>query len=966
MIVLSAAQLTVLVESDWRPRMESHVKRGQWKSALALLQTVRAENGEVSGGTWNAVISSCARARPPAWEEALRILEMVPPEQASVKHFTSALAACNSAFGQEPQWEAALWLMDEMGARGVQADQYAVAGCLSTLGAAGRADEAVELLETCGVEPDLAMMNAAMLACARAGQTERVTALLRQLTDAGLTPNQRTHHALVLSRLRAGQLPRAMRLLERLRLRGEALPRSTFHALMRACTDDGRGADALELWWAARRAGLPPSDETLEVALGVALSQSSSWRAATAQLRQLLQRGARSRRRRRPARLAVCRGARRHARAREHALVRGDPRALRPRRARERRVERRRGCGRRRRRASAEAAHAAAVRTRHPRLPPRERPPARQRGAGRVGHSAARAARGRAAKALRRRRLAARRAVVAARPRQGVRGRDRGLRGEQRRRLVGDRALGLLREMGARQRAAPPPSAYVAALRVVAADSRWLLAISLRDELRAAHGEAPDDALNLVAQACEAAGAWTAALQAQQERPREARVATKVRALRFLSELEKAEATQGGEGGAGGGRGGEAGGGSSIRPMDGAEAGVRAVAAAVRTAAKPAGGEGAPGVRAPASALRWAGAQIHSMETTRTLDEYHAALSLCERAGRWNDALALVRSLRVAQLQPTAMTMSLVTSAVAAAGQWELVLRLYRAMHAPAPPQSPDAFGEPILVPDQLTTQAAVEALSELGRCAEALALLQTMRERDELPSRTTLETVLRALGGEGVDSGAWRPALSLLTDMLRDGPTPSRKGFESVVRLLRVAGESQRVWPLLDAMGDFAGLRVDLRTLGAAFDGTLVASDGLGGAELLRLHAEGVSRGLLPPLSRTSVDVHSLPPAVARGCLLATLAGVARAAEARADSDDGDGTLVITTDATGPCRPDALRAFLAWRLPDLRSQLPRRGAARPTAYGGATLRLNLRRWRSVIARHGVEGARESERDDPQ
>ena len=38
MIVLSATA-GVLVESDWRPRMESHVKRGQWKSALALLQT---------------------------------------------------------------------------------------------------------------------------------------------------------------------------------------------------------------------------------------------------------------------------------------------------------------------------------------------------------------------------------------------------------------------------------------------------------------------------------------------------------------------------------------------------------------------------------------------------------------------------------------------------------------------------------------------------------------------------------------------------------------------------------------------------------------------------------------------------------------------------------------------------------------------------------------------------------------
>ena len=964
MIVLSATA-GVLVESDWRPRMESHVKRGQWKSALALLQTVRAENGEVSGGTWNAVISSCARARPPAWEEALRILEMVPPEQASVKHFTSALAACNSAFGQEPQWEAALWLMDEMGARGVQADQYAVAGCLSTLGAAGRADEAVELLETCGVEPDLAMMNAAMLACARAGQTERVTALLRQLTDAGLTPNQRTHHALVLSRLRAGQLPRAMRLLERLRLRGEALPRSTFHALMRACTDDGRGADALELWWAARRAGLPPSDETLEVALGVALSQSSSWRAATAQLRQLLQRG--------EPEVDGADG----PRVSPFAEVPDGTPALVSTRSFEAILER---CVRGARE-SGEWSGAEAVVVAVAELRPKQLTPQLCALAIRACLLASGRRRGNAAPVASATRLLEllegarpKPSAAAASPRAGpswprVRAKayEDAIGACEASSAAGswETALGLLREMGARQRAAPPPSAYVAALRVVAADSRWLLAISLRDELRAAHGEAPDDALNLVAQACEAAGAWTAALQAQQERPREARVATKVRALRFLSELEKAEATQGGEGGAGG-AGGEAGGGSSIRSMDGAEAGVRAVAAAVRTAAKPAGGEGAPGVRAPASALRWAGAQIHSMETTRTLDEYHAALSLCERAGRWNDALALVRSLRVAQLQPTAMTMSLVTSAVAAAGQWELVLRLYRAMHAPAPPQSPDAFGAPILVPDQLTTQAAVEALSELGRCAEALALLQTMRERDELPSRTTLETVLRALGGEGVDSGAWRPALSLLTDMLRDGPTPSRKGFESVVRLLASQGESQRVWPLLDAMGDFAGLRVDLRTLGAAFDGTLVASDGLGGAELLRLHAEGVSRGLLPPLSRTSVDVHSLPPAVARGCLLATLAGVARAAEARADSDDGDGALVITTDATGPCRPDALRAFLAWRLPDLRSQLPRRGAARPTAYGGATLRLNLRRWRSVIARHGVEGARESGRDDPQ
>ena len=84
MIVLSAAQLTVLVESDWRPRMESHVKRGQWKSALALLQTVRAENGEVSGGTGNAVISSCARARPP-YSSVSRLFFIIQSE--FISHF---------------------------------------------------------------------------------------------------------------------------------------------------------------------------------------------------------------------------------------------------------------------------------------------------------------------------------------------------------------------------------------------------------------------------------------------------------------------------------------------------------------------------------------------------------------------------------------------------------------------------------------------------------------------------------------------------------------------------------------------------------------------------------------------------------------------------------------------------------------------------------------------------------------
>ena len=517
------------------------------ESALALLQTVRAENGEVSGGTWNAVISSCARARP-AWEEALRILELVPPEQAGVKHFTSALAACNSAFGQEPQWEAALWLMDEMGARGVQADQYAVAGCLSTLGAAGHADEAVELLETCGVEPDLAMMNAAMLACARAG---RPSASRRSPTAHRRRPHPKPAHAPRARALATARRPAAapMRLLERLRLRGEALPRSTFHALMRACTDDGRGADALELWWAASRrtaVGRDAGGGARRCALAVVVVARGDGSSAS----------------------FSSEGARKSTAptARASAVYRvpdGTP-ALVSTRSFEAILER---CVR----GAREAASGAAPRlwsspspsfgrsssrrscAHSPSAPASRRPPARQRGAGRVGLgcSSCSRARGQSPPPPPPRRA---RAVVAARPRQGVRGRDRGLQASG----AGswETALGLLREMGARQRAAPPPSAYVAALRVVAADSRWLLAISLRDELRAAHGEAPDDALNLVAQACEAAGAWTAALQAQQERPREARVATKVRALRFLSELEKAEATRGGEGGAGGEAGG--------------------------------------------------------------------------------------------------------------------------------------------------------------------------------------------------------------------------------------------------------------------------------------------------------------------------------------------------------------------------------------------------------------------------
>ena len=68
MIVLSAAQLTVLVESDWRPRMESHVKRGQWKSALALLAPT-AVSDSFRDGSRLIASSRCERCSFHAIEE---------------------------------------------------------------------------------------------------------------------------------------------------------------------------------------------------------------------------------------------------------------------------------------------------------------------------------------------------------------------------------------------------------------------------------------------------------------------------------------------------------------------------------------------------------------------------------------------------------------------------------------------------------------------------------------------------------------------------------------------------------------------------------------------------------------------------------------------------------------------------------------------------------------------------------
>ena len=125
-------------------------------------------------------ISAYGRSRD--WRSALSLLEEMRAAGVApnVISFNAAISAC----GKGGRWERALSLLEEMRAAGVAPDVISFNAAISACEKGGRWERALSLLEEMraeGVAPDVISFSAAISACAKGGQWERALLLFEEV-----------------------------------------------------------------------------------------------------------------------------------------------------------------------------------------------------------------------------------------------------------------------------------------------------------------------------------------------------------------------------------------------------------------------------------------------------------------------------------------------------------------------------------------------------------------------------------------------------------------------------------------------------------------------------------------------------------------------------------------------------------------------------------------------------------------
>ena len=90
---------------------------------------------------------------------------------------------------------------------------------------------------------------------------------------------------------------------------------------------------------------------------------------------------------------------------------------------------------------------------------------------------------------------------------------------------------------------------------------------------------------------------------------------------------------------------------------------------------------------------------------------YNAAISACEKGGRWQEALTLFEAMTKAQIQPTVISYNAAVSACEKGGRWQEALTLF------------DAMPKAKVQPDVISYSAAISACEKGGQWQQALSL---------------------------------------------------------------------------------------------------------------------------------------------------------------------------------------------------------------------------------------------------
>ena len=899
-----------LTEVEWRPKMERYVRGGQWQRAVSLLKSVREAGGEVGPGGFQAAITACARAEPPAWRSALQVLaECREADAATPKVFGAAINACRT------EWRTALDLLSQMRDDGIDLNPVVATTAVKAVGDAGEWRKALEIFVECVDEAsesfivdeegtsktcvDHFLLQATMMACAAAGRVEETRSLLQYVPqDAPGAPRQAVpgfdrsgakrvaddafDHSFVVACANADQLNEGLDVLHARVKRGAVVSPNSFHALLRGARASGNVEDSLMILEEMIKAGLQPTDASYYLGLSPALTRDASWRSALRLISRLLATHDPPSEHCQASLLAKCAEGEQPEAAEALLMLLYECGAMSPKavpRLCERALD---ACAKGR---SSEAAV-------------------------RILNLLEEAAKEVDAKYEPLRPIAYASAINAC-PAYSW----------QTAKHIWGRMI--------TNKVTPDFKCGAAGMRAMRRGARWKESLGLLRCLDRRHGvELNTELLGECVSACEGAGQWGPALRTLRAIPINERSKRKERALALLAGVCELNAP--------------------CMKMWGFSG-----AASSMTQPPPFAKGGGAGGDAAVMAVSAEVAAVVVEGGAFDLDDVHAALGLTALGGQWEDALQLMRSLGGIEnvgtpgtpppsssstrptgmrvrlgLRPEPMTFSLLISAAEKGSQWQLLLRLHSALSRDG---MWSRFGlENKAGYDAVATQAAVNAHCALDDWASAASLLEKMEDFGLRPSRETCEKVLscmsRSYGPQA--AGACDAASNLLQRMLDEGPAPSRAGFESVIHALARRFRSEECIRMMGTMAQVGDLPVEMSTLAAAFSGILAAARGRGGRSesgggrgggrrsggrgsggrvvvdrresqvrlhVHRVHSYAMEVGLLPQVSSSLVDVRRLPMPVAVGRVVGTL-------ESLRNSDEDpaaliNGPLTIRTD---------------------------------------------------------------------
>lgn len=278
---------------------------------------------------------------------------------------------------------------------------------------------------------------------------------------------------------------------------------------------------------------------------------------------------------------------------------------------------------------------------------------------------------------------------------------------------------------------------------------------------------------------------------------------------------------------------------------------------------------------------------------------YNAAMQACGSAGRWREALALLRGMLSNKVAPNATSLTAAIAACGFAGEWQQALDLLRAvkdvdggvvlsvgsynaairacgkagrfeqavgvlreMEADAKKKgaSGDSWIPP--APDVTTYTAAIAACGAAREHEQAVLLLREMPAAGITPNTISYNAAITAC----IRSGRWELSLALFREMAKLGVSPDVVSYNAAVSALGGAGEWERAIGLLREMTPVksGGAATSAGTGGG--DGGGVSPDHASFATAIRacvkarrfeeagaLRAEATVLGLLPATERDS-----------------------------------------------------------------------------------------------------------------